>query len=128
MNRISRLAHLPMRPGLAGLATTLLVSGGLGLAGLGLAAGTVQAQPSPAPQSTSQWCPGQYVSKFIQNMQWDWNVCHDWHLVDNSEPDEYGVTHFHAEEGPEPPSPPPIFHTKDECMRAVGFICVFAPG
>jgi hypothetical protein len=81
-----------------------LLSGSVAVAGFGLGAGTAQAQPGLAPQT--QWCPGQYVSKFIQNMQWDWNVCHDWHLVTNSEADQYGVKHFHAEEGPEPPPPP----------------------
>jgi hypothetical protein len=91
------------------LATTVLVSGGVGLAGLGLGAATVQAQPAPAPLPTDHWCPGQYVSNLIRDMQWDWNVCHDWHLVDNSQPDQFGVTHFHAEEGPEPP-PPPALH------------------
>lgn len=105
-----------------------LLSGGLGLAGLGLAAGTAQANPGPGPLPTVQWCPGQYVSKFIQNMQWDWGVCHDWHLVDSGERDQYGVMQYRAEEGPEPPLPPPIFHTKEECMQALGFICVFAPG
>ena len=85
---------------IVGLATTVLLWGSV--AGVG----TAQAQPGPVPLPIKQWCPGQYVPVFIKDMQWDWNVCHDWHLVDNTEPDEYGVTHYHAEEGPEPPYPP----------------------
>jgi hypothetical protein len=64
MNRTSRLTSLPssrgnnlrsMKQGIAGLATTLLLFGGLGLAVLGLGAGTAQAAP---PSSPYTWCPG----------------------------------------------------------------------
>jgi hypothetical protein len=30
-------------------------------------------------------------------------------------------------EGPPSPAPLPIFRTREECERALGFICVFAP-
>jgi hypothetical protein len=74
-----------LRRGIVGLATTLLVSGGLGLAALGLGAGTAQADP-PGPY---QWCPGdsmvwqhdaQRTGPGIA-YQWDMNVCHTWYRV-----------------------------------------------
>src|ERR1700739_525941 len=98
MNRISRCGRRP-RPrgnnvgvtklGIAGLATTLLVFGGLGLAGLGLAAGTAQAEPGfaqshrPVPDKARgpyQWCPGQRLP--ADDVVWDMSVCHTWYWVD----------------------------------------------
>ncbi len=94
-----------MKRVIVGFAVAVLASSSAsGVAGPSTA--VARAFPTPAPVPIVQWCPGQYVSKFIKDMQWDWSVCHDWHLVDNSEPDQYGVTHYHAEEGPEPPPPP----------------------
>jgi len=101
MNRISESASLPcsrrnnlrsMKLGIAGLATALLVSGGLGLAGLGLAAGNAQAEPGLAPQfhgpvpakvrGPYQWCPGQPLPYNDGNIVWDMGVCHTWYGVD----------------------------------------------
>jgi hypothetical protein len=100
MNRISRFTSIPsshpntvrsMKPAIAGLVTTLLVSGGLGLAGLGLAAGTAQAEPGLAPQFHSpvpavkgpyQWCPGDPLPYNDSNVVWDMGVCHTWYGVD----------------------------------------------
>ena len=65
MNRTSRLA------------ATVLVSGVLGLAGLGLAAGTAQA----APRGPYQWCPGQPLPAI--DVYWDMSVCHTWYRVDS---------------------------------------------
>jgi hypothetical protein len=74
---------------IAGLAATLLVSGGLGLAGLGLAAGTAQAEPGfaqshgPVPDKARgpyQWCPGQRLP--ADDVVWDMSVCHTWYWVD----------------------------------------------
>ena len=59
-----------MKRGIAGLATTLVLSGGLGLAGLGLAAGTAQALPS--------WCPGQPLP--APNVNWDMGLCHNYRV------------------------------------------------
>ena len=42
-----------------------LISGGLALAGLGLASGTAQADPGPVPQH--YWCGGWW--------SWDWGHC-----------------------------------------------------
>jgi len=100
MDRLSRFASHPcsrgnnlraMKPGIAGLATTLLVSFGLGLAGLGLAAGTAQAEPGLAPQFHApvpavkgpyQWCPGDPLPYNDDGVVWDMSVCHTWYGVD----------------------------------------------
>jgi alkanesulfonate monooxygenase SsuD/methylene tetrahydromethanopterin reductase-like flavin-dependent oxidoreductase (luciferase family) len=65
MSRISRFA------------TTVVISGGLALAGLGLAAGTAQADPFAAQPHS--WCPGQALP--FNNIQWDTGVCHTWYTV-----------------------------------------------
>jgi hypothetical protein len=101
MNRSSRSASVPcsrgnivgfMKRGVAALATTLLVSGGLGLlgwalAGLGLAAGTAHAEPGvalshdpfPLVRGPYQWCPGQPLPE--GDVVWDMGVCHTWYWV-----------------------------------------------
>ncbi|PXW99578.1 hypothetical protein [Mycolicibacterium moriokaense] len=70
-----------LRREIVGLATTVLVSGGLGLAGLGLAAGTAQADTSSSPH---QWCPGDSMNfpTGPGNLKvWDMSVCHTWYFV-----------------------------------------------
>jgi hypothetical protein len=72
MNRISRFAM------------TVLVSGGLGLA-----AGTAQADPFSGPSynggncpggnTCTHWCPGDPLIPGSQVISWDWNICHDWY-------------------------------------------------
>jgi len=74
-----------LRRGIVGLATTLLVSGGLGLAALGLGAGTAKADVLP-PHT---WCPGDSMVYYRFDTstgpgipyQWDMNVCHTWYWV-----------------------------------------------
>ena len=101
MNRMSGSMSLPSprrnivrssKPAIAGLVTTLLVTGGLGLAGLGLAAGAAQADPGlaqfpqfhgPVPAKARgpyQWCPGQHLP--TTDTHWDMSVCHTWYYVD----------------------------------------------
>jgi hypothetical protein len=53
------------------------------------------------------------------------NVCHVYH--EQCPPGYYGGCPDNIVEGPPPPPPPPIFRTREECERALGFICVFAP-
>jgi hypothetical protein len=102
MNRSSRFTRIPntrrpavennprfMKRGIVGLATTVLVSGGLALATLGPGAGTAQA----LPDGPYTWCPGQskgpYMPQWGQpgpaapgpQIQWDWSVCHTYYLV-----------------------------------------------
>jgi hypothetical protein len=63
-----------MRRKILGLTTTLLVSGGLGLTGWGLAPASAQAGPGPAPQDF--WCPGQPIPR---GALWDTAICHTFH-------------------------------------------------
>jgi hypothetical protein len=62
-----------------GIATTAVVSAGLGLAAFGLATGTAGAQPVFAPEY--QWCPGDFWDPGWGD-NWDWGVCHDDHHRD----------------------------------------------
>jgi len=68
-----------MRAAIAGLATTLLMFGGSGLA-----APAAQAAPCPAGKSCQHWCPGD-VNPAGRPVPWDGNVCHDYFW------DYYGV-------------------------------------
>jgi hypothetical protein len=68
-----------MKRTIVGFATTMLVSGGLGLAGLGLASGTAQAEPGFAP--LYHWCPGDGWHPEWGN-NWDPGTCHDDHHRD----------------------------------------------
>ena len=94
MNRISRFA------------TTVLVSGGLGLAGLGLGAGVAHAT------GPYQWCPGDDKGGYGGGFNtpgdatpiWDWNVCHTYHYVDYGKGNASPTVWY----GDNPPlSPPP---------------------
>ena len=93
MDRIARRTRLArssknnvssMKLGIAGLAATLLVS-----TGLGLAAGTAQAEPGfalsrgpfPEVRGPYQWCPGDPLPYNDPNVVWDMSVCHTWYAV-----------------------------------------------
>lgn len=65
MNRTSRFA------------TTVAVSGSLALAGLGLSAGTAQADPNTPTVLT--WCPGQALPD--RGIRWDMSVCHNYFIA-----------------------------------------------
>jgi hypothetical protein len=58
-----------------------LLSGGVAVAGLGVAAGTAQA----LPDGPHQWCPGQSMQAGEGGpggtVVWDMNVCHTWYYV-----------------------------------------------
>jgi hypothetical protein len=59
-----------------GIIAGALLSGGLGLAVLGLGAGTAHAD------GPHHWCPGDPKNMpYVVNDQldWDWNVCHTWY-------------------------------------------------
>lgn len=96
--------------------TGAVLSGGLAVAGWGLAAGSAQATPapmvcqdggtvaSPTNSCTYQWCPGSPVMRHMPD--WDRSVCHPWYFDPNSP-----VTDSTIIEGfppPRPPSPPCI--------------------
>jgi len=121
-----------------------LLSAGVAVAGLVLGTGTAQAYPGPVPlnawpgcpndhpEGPCHWCPGdppvQTGNLRVNPVVWDWNACHTYWYV----PSGQGNVAQNIFEGdsppPPPPPPPPIFHTKEECMQAIGFLCVFAPG
>ncbi|OBG57028.1 hypothetical protein A5703_05710 [Mycobacterium sp. E188] len=65
---------------IARLATTALLAGGLGVAGLGLAAGTANADGGP-----HRWCPGEPLpptGNHVTNpVIWDNNICHTYYYV-----------------------------------------------
>jgi hypothetical protein len=91
------------------LAAKVVVSGVLGLSGLGLAAGVAQAQPLQ-PFPTYHWCPGDNWDPGWGN-NWDGGNCHDDHHrdadYDNHDRDYWG------DNGPGrwgPPPPPPPFY------------------
>ena len=100
-----------MRREIVGLATTLLVSGGLGLAGFGLAAGTAQAW-SGDNGGPYQWCPGQTMNLPTgpgPTWVWDMHVCHTWYRVGyalGNVPSNYGAPSY-IWDGDNPPPPPP---------------------
>ena len=111
-----------MKRVVVGLTTAVLVSGGLGLAGLELAAGTAHADPqSPGP---FQWCPGQPLpgehygaitipSRNINipasdiTVVWDNSVCHTyWRTPSgrgNVPMSDGGSTDKAFWDGPDPP-------------------------
>jgi hypothetical protein len=69
-----------------------LLSGGIAVAGLGLGAGTAQADTG----RPHQWCPGDSMS-FPTGpggfYSWDMNVCHTWYWVKRGQ----GNVPFHAD-------------------------------
>jgi hypothetical protein len=70
---------------IAGLAAAALVSGALGLAGLGMTAGTAEATPG----GTNTWCPGDQMPQGSLGapLAWDMSVCHDWYEWNERGPD-----------------------------------------
>jgi hypothetical protein len=88
---------------IVGLATTVLVSGGLGLAGLG--AGTAYAEPGFIdPVGPYHWCPG---GKPL-DVNWDQSICHTyWHVATGAgNVGGPGDSHNNLWEGPNPPRVP----------------------
>jgi hypothetical protein len=56
--------------------TAVLLSGGIGLTGLGLASGTAQADDH---RPSYHWCPGDFWDSHW-GFNWEWFLCHDdWH-------------------------------------------------
>jgi hypothetical protein len=81
-----------MKAEIAGLATTLLVWGGLGL---GLATPAAQADPiCPSGKACMQWCPGQ-PNPAGRPVPWDTSVCHDY-FWDNVGVHDTGTGAFYA--------------------------------
>ena len=95
-----------MNPRIARLATTVLVSGGLSLAALGLAAGpAAQATGRPyCPGDPPNWAPGgPPETSFVH---WDWSVCHNYHYGPTGVVDEdTGIVWLYPD-GPISPAAP----------------------
>ena len=107
---------------IVGLTTAVLVSGGLGLVGLELAAGTAQADPCTLqdqracpPRGPHQWCPGRSMDPARggpgTTVVWDMNVCHTWYFVaygQGNVANNYGAPPGtpNVWDGDNPPAPP----------------------
>jgi hypothetical protein len=102
-----------------GSATALLVSAGLGWAGLGLTQDTAQALPTPAPLSPGpvhtdngdwgpahHWCPGQPLpetgNRVTDPLRWDMTICHTYYFTY-----PYGNVAKTIWDGDNPPPKPP---------------------
>jgi len=83
-----------------------LLSGGIAVAGLGLGAGTAQADNSYGPH---RWCPGQPMEwpTGPPGVAWDMSVCHTWWAVG------YGQGNVASNYGPTPPGVPSIWDGDD---------------
>jgi hypothetical protein len=53
-------------------ASTMLTTGVVGLAGLGLAVGIAQAQPGPVPADDGHWCAPFVPCDWWQQGNWGW--------------------------------------------------------
>ncbi len=91
-----------------------LLSGGVAVAGLGLAAGSAHAENWCPPNAMvgavcygpNQWCPGDSLFHLTQNhvanpINWDMGVCHTYYYV----PFGQGNVGQTIWEGPNPPGP-----------------------
>jgi hypothetical protein len=103
-----------MKRVIVGLATTALVSGGLGLVGLGPGAGTAQAIDDCSPAAMvngvcwgpNHWCPGDSLLYLTQNhitlpVTWDMHICHTYYHVAQDQANQGDGIY----EGPNPPPP-----------------------
>jgi hypothetical protein len=90
-----------MKRELAGLAAAVLVSGGLGLAGVG--AGTAHAKPT----GPLKWCPGAQGPPY--GAIWDMSHCHTYWIVQPDQGNVDGPPRHNIWDGDNPPAstPPP---------------------
>lgn len=99
------------------LMTTALVSAGIGVASVALAAAPALAEgPSytggncPYGLTCTHWCPGDPLIPGSQVISWDWNVCHDWYWNSDGVVDVATNTIYPWDfSGPRPAPPPPTF-------------------
>lgn len=116
MNRISKLA------------TTMLVSAGLGLSGLTFAAAAI-ADPWPGCDQEGgpcHWCPGDEAphtgNHITDPVVWDWNICHTyWYVY----PGQGNVANLIWDGDNPPPKPqaPPGLINRDNCRQILGIFC-----
>jgi hypothetical protein len=89
-----------LRQAILGLATTALVCGGVGLAGLSLGAGTARAAAGPY-----HWCPGDRLP--APTIVWDMSVCHTYYIVARGQGNTAGSPLDDLWDGDNPPAAPP---------------------
>jgi len=109
-------ARTPRR-GIVGLATTVLVSGGLGLASFALA-GTAHAIPGWCPGDPPNWAP------HIATWDFDWSVCHNFHYAsDGVVDDDTGTLYPYDGGAPRPwvqgPLPPASSPGGPQCIGVI---------
>jgi hypothetical protein len=99
-----------------------LLGGSVAVIGIGLGAGTAQADPSdPVPEQSHSWCPGHALP--FPGIQWNMGVCHTWYMVPVGQgnvrmatPQGNAVDSFVSADipppmlTPAPPAPPPPPH------------------
>lgn len=66
---------------IAQLAVAALVSGAMSLVAFGWGAGIAQAEPT-----SGTWCPGDAVPGGFTEVDWDWNVCHNFYAMTSGYP------------------------------------------
>src|SRR3954449_11936862 len=103
------------------LAAAVLMSGGLGLAGVGMAPGPAQADPNWGPSyeggncpggvTCTHWCPGDppIPGSEFGVISWDWNICHDWYWNSNGVVDVETNVIYPWHGTPHQQAPPPLF-------------------
>ena len=92
-----------MKLRIATKATTLMVTGGVGLAAVGLGAGIASATGPPyCPGDPPNWAPGgPPETSFVH---WDWSVCHNYHYGPTGVVDEDTGYVWAYPDGPMPPA------------------------
>lgn len=73
---------------IAGLAAAVLVSGGMSLTAFGVGVGVAHAIPLGDADTGGTWCPGQPVPGGFTQVNWDWNICHNYYLQITGTPPE----------------------------------------
>jgi hypothetical protein len=103
-----------------------LLSGGLAVAGVGLATGTAQAD-NPDWGPAHRWCPGQPLPATGNHVTdpfrgWDMKVCHTYYYL---WPGMGNVSNmiWDGDNPPAKPPPPPAIITKDNCQQILGMFC-----
>ncbi|HEY3994706.1 MAG TPA: hypothetical protein VGM40_01980 [Mycobacterium sp.] len=103
-----------------------VLSGGLAVAGVGLAAGVAQAD-NPDWGPAHYWCPGQPLPPTGNHVTdpfrgWDMNVCHTYYYL---WPGMGNVSNmiWDGDNPPPKPPPPPALITRDNCQQILGIFC-----
>jgi hypothetical protein len=113
----------------ARIATAALISGGLGLAALSVAAGPAAAQPvNPDWGPAHSWCPGDPLPATGNHItdplhDWDTSRCHTYYYV---WPDMGNVSNLIWDGDNPPPKPPPapaLISTREQCEAILGIFC-----